>query len=537
MRGMMVWVVAAVVLGCGDDAREAPDGGEPDLSIGPDTAVDAGVDASDTSVAEDEGVDETIDAADAMDANIEPERGPSPFASQARAEERCEVRFPELEAIDVPDEGGIFTGDTAEGGTDFECPSGGRSVLYRVGPAYTRYYRLELVPASDAVDVNLHLFNSCRDSGACGIPAGTSGPGETETQEIFVAGHDEDSYILVTSPPGTEGAYELRIEDLGAVLQFVAEEITLPLNDAEASETVGLDLDETVSTGGERCDERPDRTSEDVPGGGVDNEASPVLFAIQEILGDSYDPNEDIAEVIARGRYLGIEITGVNDLENDDDVRVTLARVHSTERNRLDDVYLPFESDDDGFILPGQGVIVRDPVTQVGGIGRITDGLLEADISLLLEDAVAETGASYMALAIPGLDLTVRRAILRMNLADNYIQDATIALELPLEPLVESLPDLEFLETTLGEAADLRPNEAGVCEALSGAVLVSGPWMDYRFYFGFDADCERFCARSATECENESMDGCMDRCRSSRERDRRCGFAATTCAEVAACEL
>ncbi|MEM9073245.1 MAG: hypothetical protein AAGE52_32370, partial [Myxococcota bacterium] len=470
------------------------------------------------------------------DAGFDARPSESPFATMPRSETRCDPRFPDFAGVEIPDEGGVFTGDTAEGETAFPCPEGGRSDLYRIQGSLTRYYRVVLTPANPTVDVNLQFFNSCRDSGACGSPAGAAGPGEVEMREIFVVGHDEDAYILVSSPPGFEGAYELQVEDLGAVLQFVAEEIELPLIEAEATESVGLDVDGVVSEGGDACHERADRTSEDVPGGGVDNEAAAVLFLINDLLEGTFDPNRDIADVIANGRYFGIELTGVHSLENDDDVGVTVARVHSTERNRLDDIYLPLEADEDGFILPGQGIIVREPATPSPSRGRIVDGVLEAEISLLLSDARTETDVSYMQLSIPGQELIVRRALLRMPIADNYIRNATLAVELPLEELIDSLPDIDFLATTLGEAADLLP-EGGECRALSGALRFRGPWVDYRFYFGFDADCEKFCDRSVVECEIESRSECMTRCSGSRERERRCAFSATTCEEVAACEL
>ncbi|MEM9073153.1 MAG: hypothetical protein AAGE52_31905, partial [Myxococcota bacterium] len=105
-------VFLVLLLGVGCDSEERPDTGT-DANV-PDAGPDATADAS-----ADGGADAGVDAGedggvDAMvDAGFDARPSESPFATMPRSETRCDPRFPDFAGVEIPDEGGVFTGDTA----------------------------------------------------------------------------------------------------------------------------------------------------------------------------------------------------------------------------------------------------------------------------------------------------------------------------------------------------------------------------------------------------------------------------------------
>jgi hypothetical protein len=218
----------------------------------------------------------------------------------------------------------------------------------------------------------------------------------------------------------------------------------------------GLNIDGHVST--ERTEDGCFKADFVSPEGepGIDSQFSTLLPTLEAVGGDAIEGL--VQSAINNGELLlGVELWGVDDLQND--ACVTARIVRGTGQPALGA---------DGFLLSGQ-TYERDieaPGSDLGQVA-IVDGILEA-------------GPFDLALPLQVLDrqilLNIREARLRINFAEPTGWSGVMAGGVQVAEIEQLAADVGetiggVLLTVVRNAADLQPDEAGVCQGLSATLL------------------------------------------------------------------
>ncbi len=216
--------------------------------------------------------------------------------------------------------------------------------------------------------------------------------------------------------------------------------------------TWGFDLDGRVSdaTDWEGC-YRPDQVS---PEGveGIDSAFTLLVSPLEATEGAAVEGL--IADSIVNGELiLLIELSGVDDLYNDDCVDATLYRGSGT----------PLVGTD-GVILDGQTFSINDQIDPLVARGSIVDGaMVVSGLQVLLPLQILDAE----------LELSLNNASLRANLAEDGHATGFFGGGVPTHQItdiayeedVDSLAEL--IEGLVDLSADLEPDDLGVCQEIS----------------------------------------------------------------------
>ncbi len=219
----------------------------------------------------------------------------------------------------------------------------------------------------------------------------------------------------------------------------------------------GIDLDSLESGAGESagCGQRDFTTSDGRRG--IDNQFGLLVPLIEAAGGEAFGAY--LQGSVNDGKFLVMfELDGVDDLENDDALSLTLFRglgAPSVGNDSLVEAWQTFDVDPDGLFTRIEGV-------------QITDGVIEAGpIALLLP--------FYIFDFVFELDLVDAR--IRMEVSPDGTHRGVMAGAVRIDNIIAIAEDIEggdqvkALLATLAESyADLLPDEDGVCQAISATI-------------------------------------------------------------------
>jgi len=216
--------------------------------------------------------------------------------------------------------------------------------------------------------------------------------------------------------------------------------------------TWGFDLDGRVSDSSdwEGCYRQDQISPEGVEG--IDSAFTVLVPALEATEGAAVEGL--IADSIVNGELiLLLELTGVDDLSNDDCVDATLYRGDGT----------PLVGTD-GHILDGQTFGVSETVAPVTGRGSIVDDQVtvrDISVSLPLQILDAE-------LVLTMHDAAIRADLYSDGTASGYLAGAVPTHEITDIAYEEDVDSLaEIIEGLVNLSADLDPDDLGVCQSLS----------------------------------------------------------------------
>jgi len=219
----------------------------------------------------------------------------------------------------------------------------------------------------------------------------------------------------------------------------------------------GINLDGLVSGAGESpgCGQR-DFTAPDGRTG-IDNQFGLLVPLIEAAGGEAFGAY--LQGSVNDGKFLVmLELDGVDDLQNDDDVSVTLYRGLGTPSVGNDGLLEAWQT----FDVNPEGVYTR-----IDGV-KIVDGVIDAGpIELLLP--------FYIFDFVFDLDLVDAR--IRMEVGPDGVHRGVMAGAVRIENILAIAEDIEggdqvksLLATLSDSYADLLPNEDGICQALSATI-------------------------------------------------------------------
>jgi hypothetical protein len=226
--------------------------------------------------------------------------------------------------------------------------------------------------------------------------------------------------------------------------------------EVEGGRIPGIDLDGRVSNNSDAlgCFQADATSPDGTPG--VDAAFSTLLPALEAVGGDAIEGL--VQSAINMGELLlAIEITGLDDLLNDDCVQVRISRGAGVPSLGTD-----------GFLLAGQ-TYERD-----------SEGPESIITGATIRDGVLEAGPFELALPLQVFDrfilFNVRQARLQVQVTQGgdwvgVMGGAVLISE--IEQVAQDAGETvsAVLQTVVGQAADLLPNESGVCQALSVALV------------------------------------------------------------------
>jgi len=226
--------------------------------------------------------------------------------------------------------------------------------------------------------------------------------------------------------------------------------------EGEGGRVPGLDLDGRVSTIEDPmgCFLADATSPEGTPG--VDAAFTTLLPALEAVGGDAIEGL--VQSAINMGELLlAVELTGVDDPYNDDCVQVRISRGTGVPSLGTD-----------GQLLAGQTY-----ERQVDGPESLVSGAT-------IRDGVLEAGPLELALPLQVFDrsilFNVRQARVRIEVNPGGewtgVMGGAVLVE-EINTLADDVGELvsDVLKAVVGDSADLLPNEAGVCEALSVSLV------------------------------------------------------------------
>jgi hypothetical protein len=261
-------------------------------------------------------------------------------------------------------------------------------------------------------------------------------------------GTDTDESFDGSAIPTSCDAPDRQTMAMVNVLRFARE--------GEGGRVPGIDLDQRVSDNrdAQGCFQADATSPDGTPG--VDAAFSTLLPALEAVGGDAIEGL--VQSAINMGELLlAIEVTGLDDPLNDDCVQVRISRGAGVPSLGTD-----------GLLLAGQ-TYERDaegPVSLITG-ATIRDGVLEA-------------GPFELALPLQVFDrfilFNVRQARLKVQVTQGGDWVGVMGGAVLISEIEQVARDAgetvsAVLQTIVGQAADLQPNEAGVCQALSVALV------------------------------------------------------------------
>lgn len=259
---------------------------------------------------------------------------------------------------------------------------------------------------------------------------------------------DKDSAPDVTAPYGS-------CDNSEDSLVFVFSSVGYARRDGETVWGFDLDDHQSDSNDEEGCYHQDLSDPNGIEG--IDNALSgliPALEATEAVALESL-----IQDAINSGELLLIaEVTGVDDLVNDDCVSVGIYRGSGTPMVGTD-----------GFLLDGQTFNInwelpQDTVTEMS----IVDGILQArPLEIQLPIQVLD---EY-------LIIDMYEGGIYLNINEDGSASGFFGGGIPIDFFIDlaTLPDVNLPDTVvslLGAAADLKPDEEGTCQQLSVALMV-----------------------------------------------------------------
>jgi len=219
----------------------------------------------------------------------------------------------------------------------------------------------------------------------------------------------------------------------------------------------GIDLDGLESGAGETagCGQR-DFTAADGRRG-IDNQFGLLVPLIEAAGGEAFGAY--LQGSVNDGKFLVMfELDGVDDLENDDELSLTLYRglgAPSVGNDSLVEAWQTFDVDPEGLFSRIEGVQIKDGVIEAGPIALL--------LPFYIFDFVFE------------LDLVDAR--IRMEISPDGRHRGVMAGAVRIENIMAIAEDIEggdqvkHLLATLAESyADLLPDEDGLCQAISATI-------------------------------------------------------------------
>jgi hypothetical protein len=226
--------------------------------------------------------------------------------------------------------------------------------------------------------------------------------------------------------------------------------------EVEGGRVPGIDLDDRVSDNRDApgCFQADATAPDGTPG--VDAAFSTLLPALEAVGGDAIEGL--VQSAINMGELLlSLEIMGLDDPLNDDCVQVRVGRGMGVPSLGTD-----------GYLLAGQ-TYERDPA-----------GPESVIVGATIRNGVLEAGPFELALPLQVFDrfilFNVRQARLQVQVTPGGDWVGVMGGAVLIEEIEQVAQDAgetvsAVLQTIVGQAADLLPNEAGVCQALSVSLV------------------------------------------------------------------
>ncbi|MBU6160784.1 MAG: hypothetical protein KGO50_06655 [Myxococcales bacterium] len=294
-----------------------------------------------------------------------------------------------------------------------------------------------------------------RDSAESNADAGADIGADTGTDVSPDVAVDSDSSISDTeepfdgsSIPTSCDAPDRQTMAMVNVLRFSRE--------VEGGRVPGIDLDDRVSDNRDAlgCFQADATAPDGTPG--VDAAFSTLLPALEAVGGDAIEGL--VQSAINMGELLlAMEVTGLDDPLNDDCVQVRISRGAGVPSLGTD-----------GLLLAGQ-TYERDP-----------EGPESLITGATIRNGVLEAGPFELALPLQVFDrfilFNVRQARLKVQVTQGGDWEGVMGGAVLISEIEQVAQDAgetvsAVLQTIVGQAADLLPNEAGVCQALSVALV------------------------------------------------------------------